>query len=296
MRSIRTYKGGVALITGAGSGLGRALAVELAQRGASLFLSDVDTHGLEQTAERVKELGGAVHLDRIDVRDAAAVREWVERPERIDYLFNNAGIVGVGGLTDRYAPGDWEAVIDVNLKGVVNGVHAGYPVMARRGFGHIVNTASVAGLMPFPLALPYCATKHAVVGLSKSLRIEAARKGVRVSALCPGAVRTPILTSGRMRSLEGVPDDRILAWWERWKPIDPEPWARETLDLVARNEALIIVPRSIRFMAALFWLFPGRAERKMQRAFHARLRYFPELDQARQPLEARSAKPRTHDR
>ncbi len=296
MGSIRTYTGGVALITGAGSGLGRALAVELARRGASLFLSDVDTGGLEQTAERIRKVGGTVQLDQIDVRNAAAVREWVERPERIDYLFNNAGIAGVGGLTDRYAPGEWEAVIDVNLKGVVNGVHAGYPVMARQGFGHIVNTASAAGLMPFPLALPYCATKHAVVGLSKSLRIEAARKGVRVSALCPGAVRTPILTSARARGLEGVSDDRILAWWERWKPLDPDPWARETLDLVARNEALIIVPRSIRSMATLSWLLPGRAERKMQRAFCARLRAFPELDRAPQLLEGKSAKPRNHEK
>ena len=202
MESIRTYKEGVALITGAGSGLGRALALELARRGGLLHLSDLDAKGLEQTAALVRSAGGTVHTDCVDVRDAAAVRQWVLGPARIDYLFNNAGIPGVGGLTDRYAPSDWETIIDVNLKGVVNGVHAAYSVMVRQGFGHIVNTASAAGLMPLPLRLPYSAMKHAVVGLSKSLRIEAATKGVRVSVLCPWFIRTPILTSSAMRGCE----------------------------------------------------------------------------------------------
>ena len=135
MESLRTYKEGIALITGAGSGLGRALALELARRGASLYLStDRDTKGLEQTAALARSAGGSVHTDCVDVRDAAAVREWVLAPARVDYLFNNAGIVGVGGLTDRYAPSDWDKIIDVNLKGVVNGVHAGYSVMVRQGF------------------------------------------------------------------------------------------------------------------------------------------------------------------
>ncbi len=280
MGSIRTYKGAVALITGAGSGLGRALAVDLARRGASLFISDVDTAGLERTAELVRKAGVAARVDRVDVRDAAAVRDWVERPERIDYLFNNAGVAGVGGLTDRYAPSDWEAIIDVNLRGVINGVHAGYSVMARQGFGHIVNTTSVAGLIAFPLALPYSATKHAIVGLSKSLRVEAAAKGVRVSALCPGVVRTPILISGRRRGCEHVPQDRILKEWERFRPIDPQPWARETLDRVARNEALIVVPRSARFITALSRLFPSMVEQSLRQDFARTLKDFPELEQA----------------
>ena len=193
MELLRTYQEGIVLITGAGSGLGRALALELARRGASLHLSDLDAQGLEQTAALVRSAGGTVQTDCVDVRDAAAVRRWVLAPARVDYLFNNAGIAGVGGLTDRYAPSDWGTIIDVNLKGVVNGVHAGYSVMVRQGFGHIVNTASLAGLIPMALALPYSAVKHAVVGLSKSLRIEAAAKGVRVSVLCPSFVRTPIL-------------------------------------------------------------------------------------------------------
>jgi len=278
MESIRTYKEGIAVITGAGSGLGRALALELARRGASLHLSDLDTKGLEQTAALVRSAGGTVRTDHVDVRDAVAVRQWVLAPARVDYLFNNAGIAGVGGLTDRYAPSDWEAIIDVNLKGVVNGVHAAYSVMVRQGFGHIVNTAALFGLISVPLALPYSAVKHAVVGLSKSLRIEAAAKGVRVSVLCPGVIRTPILTSPAMRGFEQVSTERLLKWWEQFKPIDPEPWARETLDRVARNEAVIVVPRFARIAAAWFQWFPRQAERTARRDFARTLQLFPELD------------------
>jgi len=280
MESLRTYKEGVALITGAGSGLGRALALELARRGASLRLSDVDAAGLEETAALVRSAGGAVQTDRVDVRDAAAVRRWVLGSARVDYLFNNAGIGGVGGLTDRYAPPDWEPIIDVNLKGVVNGVHAGYSAMVSQGFGHIVNTASLAGLVPLPLALPYSAAKHAVVGLSKSLRIEAARKGVRVSVLCPGLVRTPILTKDSTRGYEQVSAERKRQAWEQFRPIDPEPWARETLDRVARNEAVIVVPRTARAVAAFFRWFPRQAERSTGRYLARALQSFPELEQA----------------
>ena len=280
MESLRTYKEGIALITGAGSGLGRALALELARRGASLHLSDLDTKGLEETAAMVRRAGGAVQTDCVDVRDAAAVRQWVLAPARVDYLFNNAGIAGVAGLTDRYAPSDWEAIIDVNLKGVVNGVHAAYSVMVRQGFGHIVNTGSLNGLVPLPLALPYSTMKHAVVGLSKTLRIEAAIKGVRVSVLCPGPIRTPILTSGEWRGCEQVSAERKLKWWERVKPIDPEPWARETLNRVARNEAVIVVPRTARIVAALFQWLPRQAEQIARRDLARTLQLFPELEQA----------------
>ena len=282
MESLRTYGDGIALITGAGSGLGRALALELARRGASLHLSDLDANRLEDTAALVRRAGGAVHTDCVDVRDAAAVRQWVLAPSRLDYLFNNAGIVGVAGLADRYGPSDWDAIVDVNLKGVVNGVHAAYSVMVRQGFGHIVNTASVAGLIPFPLAIPYSTLKHSVVGLSQTLRVQAASKGVRVSVLCPGVVRTPLLTSSASttRGFERVSDERVLKWWEHYKPIDPEPWARETLERVARNQAVIVVPRVARVMAALNRWLPGTAEKLARRDFNWTLQQFPELEQA----------------
>jgi NAD(P)-dependent dehydrogenase (short-subunit alcohol dehydrogenase family) len=119
---------------------------------------------------------------------------------------------------------DWYQVFDVNLRGVANGVQAAYPVVLKQGFGHIVNTASMAGLMPSPLTVGYCATKHAVVGLSTSLRIEAAPFGVRVSVLCPGLIRTPVLENcGRFgKMLRPLPIEVQRKNWERLRPMEPE--------------------------------------------------------------------------
>ncbi len=113
----------------------------------------------------------------------------------LDYLFNNVGIA-LGGPTHEFTAAHWDRIIDVNLRGVVNGVLAAYPAMVAAGRGHIVNTASAAGLAPPPLVAPYATTKAAVVGLSLALRPEAALHGVRVSVLCPGMVETPILDAG----------------------------------------------------------------------------------------------------
>ena len=133
------------------------------------------------------------------MRDAVAVQALVDevavRHGRLDFMFNNAGIV-IGGRTDEMSREHWDRVIDVNLKGVVNGVVAAYPLMVSQGHGHIVNTASTAGLAPAVLVAAYSASKHAVVGLTGALRPEAARFGVRVSVMCPGAVDTPILDAG----------------------------------------------------------------------------------------------------
>ena len=159
-------------------------------------------------------------------------------------------------------------------------MHAAYSAMVDQGYRHIVNTASLAGLVPLPLALPYSAVKHAVVGLSKSLRVEAASKGVRVSVLCPGVIRTPILTNDSTRGYEQVSAERKREAWEQFRPIDPEPWARETLDRVARNEAVIVVPRTARVVAAFFKWFPRQAERSTGRYLARALQSFPELEKA----------------
>src|SRR5262249_37982231 len=160
-----------------------------------------------------------------DVRSLHSVTGLVERTlaraGRIDYFFNNAGI-SIGGEAHTYRPGDWDDVLDVNLRGVANGVQAVYPVMIRQGGGHIVNTASVAGLLPMAGQLSYTTSKHAIVGLSKSLRVEARRYGVRVSVLCPGIVRTPILRGGKYGRLNmaGLNDKTALELVEETRPMD----------------------------------------------------------------------------
>ena len=145
---------------------------------------------------------------------------------------------------------DWDSVLNVNLHGVVNGVQAAYPVMLSQGYGHIVNTASMAGLLPMPTAVSYAATKHAVVGLSKSLRVEAASYGVRVSVLCPGFIRTPILHGGKYgKNLQPIPLEVQEEFIRKYRPMDPARFAEKVLDALARNKALIIVPGWWR----LFW-------------------------------------------
>ena len=138
-----------------------------------------------------------------------AVGEAVQQSGRIDYLFNNAGI-GVGGEVDSYTLDDWNDVFDVNLRGVVHGIQAVYPIMIKQRSGHIVNTASMAGLITTVSQASYAATKHAVVALSKTLRLEAERHGVQVSVLCPGVVRTPIITGGVYGRNDSVSDEDLL--------------------------------------------------------------------------------------
>ena len=141
----------------------------------------------------------------VDVRDASQVQALVEGAHRelgrIDYLFNNAGVNVCAELRDTTLE-DWNLLIDVNLRGVVHGVHAAYPIMREQGFGHIINMASAAGLIPAAAEGAYGATKHAVVGLSSTLRIEAASFGVKVSVVCPGLVDTPILDSTKYVKLD----------------------------------------------------------------------------------------------
>ena len=238
--------GRVAVVTGGASGIGRALGAELAARGCTVVLADRQAQLARDVAREIEKTGGAAMARDLDVRDLAAFETLAHdvhaRFGRIDLLFNNAGI-GVGGEMDGYAPEDWDDVFDVNLRGVANGVQAVYPILIEQRSGHIVNTASTAGLIASPSAGSYTATKHAVVGLTKALRVEAKRFGVRASVLCPGVVRTPMLTGGRYGRLKlPLSEEEVLRFWERLRPMDPELFARRAVDAVLRNRAVIVVP------------------------------------------------------
>lgn len=238
----------VAIITGGASGIGRALAEEQARRGFEVIVADRQATLAEEVAAGIDKRRGRAVAAELDVRDAAAFQKLadatIERTGRIDQLFNNAGIAVARAGIENYEVRDWDDVIDVNLNGVAYGIQAVYPQMVRQGFGHIINTASVAGLVPATEG-SYTATKHAVVGLSKVMRIEAAQHGVRVSVLCPGAIRTPILTGGHFGrvDLPGVTQERMLQIWEKFRPIDPDELAVRALAAIERNEAIIVVPR-----------------------------------------------------
>ncbi len=276
---LRTFDAAIAIITGAASGIGRALSEELARRGAHVVLADRQIALAQEVVAGISARQGTARAVEIDVTDFSTVERLVQDTAhthgRLDYLFNNAGLA-VGGEAGLYQRKDWQPVLEVNLHGVVNGVQAAYPVMLKQGYGHIVNTASMAGLCPSPMTVSYAATKHAVVGLSTSLRIEAAEAGVRVSVLCPGLIRTQILRGGGkygkdLMSLSPEQQDKLV---ERPRPMEPADFARHALNAVASNKAIIIIPGGWKLLWWLNRLSPTLMlwlSRRMYRSIKSRL-------------------------
>lgn len=269
-----------AVVTGGASGIGAALSRALVARGDSVVVADLDAAAAAAVAGELNRQGpGRARAEALDVRDAQAVRSVVEeahrRDGRLDLMFNNAGI-GIGGAVEELALSHWERAIDVNLRGVVHGVAAAYPLMLDQGHGHIVNTASMAGLVPAPFLAPYATTKHAVVGLSLSLRAEAAARGVRVSALCPGVVETPLLDRGNP---EDLPKARWLDGREYLTRIAGAPYsadalAADVLRALKHNRPVIVAPRLARAGWRVHRAAPWLAEQVMLRnVAWARKRY-----------------------
>jgi NAD(P)-dependent dehydrogenase (short-subunit alcohol dehydrogenase family) len=266
------------LVTGAASGIGLALSNAMATRGATVWMTDIDAPGVEKAA---KAIGARAHPATLDVRDADEVRRMVERVVsehgRIDYIFNNAGI-GVGGEAHELTAAHYDRIIDINIRGVVHGVAAAYPIMVKQRSGHIVNTASTAGLLPPPLLVPYVMTKHAVVGLSLALRVEAAGYGVQVSALCPSAIETPLLDAEMPSDLPKPswrPNGRRFLTSLGGEPYPVSKLAEDAIRGVERNLPLIIAPRSARTAALLYRLFPNLIVRQFDKALARELAYRP---------------------
>ncbi len=246
------FGGAVAIVSGGGAGIGAALAAALTARGAKAVVCDLD----EARARAPVGRGEALEGHRVDVTDAEAWPRFIEdvaaRYGRLDYVFNNAGVSVTGDARDLELA-HWQRVLDVNLNGVVYGTHAAYRVMTRQGSGHIVNIASLAGLIPFPTNAPYAASKHAVVGLSLSLRAEGEALGVKLSAVCPGFIQsnifrdTPFVNVAKEVVLKGLP----------FEPIDTDLAAQRILDGVAANRAIISFPFYARLLWRLYRLWPG---------------------------------------
>lgn len=257
----------VTIVTGGGSGIGRALCVAMAARGARVLVTDIDLAAARVVAA---ECGSKASAATLDVRDAEATRVCIEQHAahagRIDYLFNNAG-VAISGEIHEIPLAVWRWLVDVNVYGVLHGVLAVYPIMIRQGFGHIINTASLAGLGPAPLLAPYALSKHAVVGLSNSLRVEAASKGVKVSVMCAAAIETPLLDS-RSTSENPVPwqpDVRRFLTALTGPPYPVEKCAQETLAAIERNTAVIVLPGRARLAWRIGRWLPTLVEKETKR-------------------------------
>jgi NAD(P)-dependent dehydrogenase (short-subunit alcohol dehydrogenase family) len=260
---MRDLAGKTAFVTGGASGIGLALGRAFVEVGMNVMLADIETDALAAAVASLRDVGPDVRGVTCDVTDPASV----ERAAQASYdafgnvhvVCNNAGVGGGSGI-DAISLDTWRWVLDVNLMGVVHGVHTFLPHIRAHGEGgHIVNTASMAGLTAAGQITSYVMTKHAVVGLSLALRSEAVSRGVGVLAVCPAAVETPILDKGAIGGFVGR--DYYLRGKGMKTAYDPDRLARDTCKAIERNKALLVVPKR----AHASWVFARLAPGLLQR-------------------------------
>ena len=237
----------VALVTGAGSGIGREIALLYARQGAHVVVADLNLQAADAVAAEIAGLGGAARPQLLDVGDTALVMAafdaTVQRHGRLDILVNNAGISHVGTILETTAE-DWDRVMSVNARGVFLCAQAAVAQMLRQqpAGGVIVNIASVAGLIGVERRLPYCASKGAVISLTRSVAIDFATQGIRVNAICPGTVHTPFVEGYLARNFADSADE-VRAQLHARQPVGrmglPEEIAAAALYLAADEAAFV---------------------------------------------------------
>jgi short-subunit dehydrogenase len=260
------FQGKQALVTGAASGIGLELSEKFASLGAKVLLTDRDEARLKEAVDRLREGGADVEGYVLDVTDVASFEKLVQQLDaesrEVDILVNNAGKGMVGCVCD-HSLNDWEMLLDLNVKGVIYGIHTFYPRMIKRGRGSIINIASMAGLIPVPGGTPYAMSKHAIVGLSQSLRAEAKALGINVSAICPSFVKTNIFEAAPIVNLPRSFGEGMVKASGGF--ISLEDFVEEAIIGIAEEKSLVVLPRKARIMWHLSKFFPDFLARKQQR-------------------------------
>jgi NAD(P)-dependent dehydrogenase (short-subunit alcohol dehydrogenase family) len=237
------FKNKLALITGAGSGIGRATALKFAELGAKLIICDLNRATLEETKLLLGDKSEIATLEIVDVSNWQAMQQLADRVhdkhDALDILVNNAGVASAGRFLDTPIE-DWQWLIGINLMGVVYGCKAFGQKMADRGSGHIVNISSAAGFYAAPEMSAYSATKHAVMGLSESLRIELAEHHIGVSAICPGVINTNIVKTMRAHGEMSDAQDKVVELYRR-RNYGPEHVADAIISAIVHNRAVVPV-------------------------------------------------------
>ncbi len=243
-----SFKNKIIIITGAASGLGLGLAIEISKREGQLILLDIDKERLER--ESKEKILGKYETYTCDVSDLNQLKTIFSKVEKkyghIDYLFNNAGIGGTLPFEEATLE-HWNKIINLNIYGVINGTTAIVPIMKKQKYGYIINTSSIAGLMPFKGQTLYNTTKYAITGFSLTLGKELENENIKVSIICPGMIKTrifykPIIGNEAPEEYVKIPKEAITV----------EEAVKDILKGIDRNKKIIITPR---FLKKIYWMY-----------------------------------------